>query len=146
MTALANGITDVQPLRKRSVMMVATAALAVAGFVGVSLALGSLATLALTGLGLVEDSYGQCAQYILTTGLSMYVVRAGFDALGIRYSGTMIVSFFLAISLLVMAFALSSGFMRVDFAISLLQMSALCLFAYLQFAARDGRCGTDSPG
>ncbi len=139
MTTLDTGITDVPLPRKRSAMAFATAALAVAGFVGVSLALQSLAHRALAAFGLVEDAYGQCAQYILVTALSMYAVRKGFDLAGMKYSGTVIVALFLAISVMVLAAALSSGVMKVDFLISLLQMSALCGFAYLQFWRHEGR-------
>jgi hypothetical protein len=68
----------------------------------------------------------------------MYAVRKGFDAARIRYSGKVIVSFFLSISVMVLAAALSSGVMKVDFLISLLQMSALCGCAYSQFWRHDG--------
>ena len=139
MTTFETGVTDVPLPRKRSVMALATAVLAVAGFVGVSLVLQSLTHRALAVLGLVEDAYGQCAQYIVVTAVSTYAVRKAFDLGGIRYSGKVIVGLFLTISIMVLAAALSSGVMKVDFLISLLQMSALCGFAYLQFWRHGGR-------
>jgi hypothetical protein len=141
MTTLEAGITHLPRLRKRSVTAFAAAALAVIGFVVVSLALKSLAHLVLSSLALFEDSYGQCAEYILITALSMYIVRKGLDAAGLRHHGKFVFTLFLAISVLVMAIALSSGIMKVDFWISLLQMAALCLFAYLQFWTHDGPGG-----
>ena len=145
MTTFDSGTADVPLLRKRSALALAVAALAVVGFVAVSLALKSAAHLALVSFGLLEDSYGQCGEYILVTGVSMFAVRKGLDLTAIKYNGRIIFYFFLSISILVMAFALSSGFMKVDFLISLLQMSALCLFAYLQFWARDGHTDADYP-
>jgi hypothetical protein len=139
MTTLDTGISDAPLLRKRSVTALAAAALAVGGFVAVSLALKSLAHLALAALRLSEDSYGQCAEYILVTALAMYSVRKALDAASIRYRGKVIVSFFVVIIALVMGYALTSGILKVDFLTSLLQMSALGLFAYLQFWTHDGR-------
>ena len=139
MTTLYPGITDVPLVRKRSVMAFASAVVAVAGFVAISLVLQSVARLAIERLGMIEDTYGQCVQFILVTAASMYAIRKIFDKAGINYSGKLIFGFFLATSVIVMAFAMSSGLMKVDFIVSLLQMSALCLFAYLQFGAHHRR-------
>ncbi len=133
MTTLDAGTTDVPLFRKPSALAVAAAALAVAGFVVVSLALKSAAHFALASLGLVEDSYGQCAEFIVVSGVSMFAVRKALDLTTVRYNGKMIFCFFLAISIMTLSVALSSGIMKVNFFISLLQMSALCVFAYLQF-------------
>jgi hypothetical protein len=139
MTTLDSGITHLPPLRKRSVTAFAAAAMAVAAFVAISLALKSMAHMALVATGLVEDAFGQCTEYVVVTALSMGLVRRLLDAASLRYGGRTIFIVFLSISVLVMAFALSSGMMKVDLLISLLQMSALCVSAYLQFWTRDGR-------
>jgi len=76
----------------------------------------------------------------------MFAVRKAMNLLGIRYDGRIIFSAFLAISVLVMVFAVSSGSMKVDFLISLLQMSALCLFAYLQFWRSYSHAVPKGPG
>jgi hypothetical protein len=137
MTTLDAGITHVPLFRKRSIVALAAAALAVAGFVAVSLALKFSVHLALASLGLVEDSYGQCAEFILISGVSMFVARKAMDTATMRYNGKLIFFVFLAISIMTMAFALSSGIMKVNFLISLLQMAALCAFSYLQFWTHD---------
>jgi hypothetical protein len=113
-------------------------AVSVAGFVVISLALKFAAHLALSAFRLTEDAYGQCAEFIVTAALAMFAVRKVLDLTFAGYDGRVIFGCFAALSALVMAFALSSGVMRVDFLISLLQMSALCLFAHLQFW-RGGR-------
>jgi len=142
MTTLDAGATDVPLRRGRSAFSaLAVAAVAVAGFVVCSLVLKSLAHVALGSLRLVEDSFGQSAEYILITAGAMFAVRKTMDLLSIRYEGRVVFSFFFAISALVMTFALSSGFMRVDFLVSLVRMSALCLFAYLQFWRNDRHAG-----
>jgi hypothetical protein len=139
MTTLDAGMTDV-PLRRRrpTLTALAAAATAVAGFVVTSLVLKSLAHIALRALGLVEGSFGQTAEYVLVTGASMFAVRKTMNLMAIRYQGRLIVSIFMTISALILSFALASGIMKVDFVHSLLQMAALCLFAYLQFWGRDG--------
>jgi hypothetical protein len=59
------------------------------------------------------------------------------DTATMRYNGKLIFFVFLAISIMTMAFALSSGIMKVNFLISLLQMAELCAFSYLQFWTHD---------
>jgi hypothetical protein len=138
MATLEAGITNV-PLRRRrpALMALATAATAVAGFVVASLVLKSLAHIAVGSLRLVENAFGQSAEYVLVTAISMFAVRKAMNLLRIRYEGRVVFSLFMAISGLVMLFALSSGSMKVDILVSLLRMSALCLFAYLQFWRSD---------
>jgi hypothetical protein len=146
MTTLDAGITDVPLSRQRSVMGLLAAVLAVAAFVAVSLALKSAAHLALVSFGLIEDAYGQCAEFTLISGASMFAARKLLDLTALQYNGKIIVLFFMAISGLTMAFALSSGIMKVDFFISFLQMSALCAFAYLQFWTQSDRAHSRAPG
>ncbi len=109
------------------------AVVAVVAFVVVSLALSSLVNLALGSMGVADTGLIQIIGYFAIAGAAMVATRRFVDLLFAVYRGRWVVFAFLGIDAVLLVLAMAARRVEVDYVVSISQMAALCVFAYLQF-------------